>query len=394
MKNKIVLLLIIVSLLSIVIIFSIPKNKIEHKKHSESLSTKENKAEIKGVWITYMDLDMRNTDKTYTAFKSKFNSIADNCKNSGFNTLFVQVRPFSDALYKSDYFPYSHLLTGIQGKNPNYDPLKYMCDYCHKIGLRIHAWINPYRIKTKESPDKLYEKHPYLLNKKVGFEYKKELYYNPSSKDARKLIKNGIKEIIENYNVDGIQFDDYFYPTESSVIDKDNYSEYVKNVGAGNAISLTEWRKANVSLLIAEVYTLIHKTKDDVVFGISPQGNLENNEILCADIKEWCEKEGYLDYICPQLYFSLEHPQLPFEEALNQWIKLNYHNDIELYIGLAAYKAGTKDDFNTWNKNNILKNQLIIAKNKGVKSFILYSYDDLCRNSAKKEIENLKSILN
>ncbi len=350
--------------------------------------------EMRGVWVTYMDLNMEGTDKSYKSFKEKFKKIADTAKKDNFNTLIVQVRPFSDALYDSAYFPYSHILTGTQGKNPGYDPLKYMCRYSHKIGLDIHAWVNPYRIKINESPKKLSENNPYNNNKRLGVMVGKDIYYNPAIEDVRLLIELGIKEIVKNYDVDGIQFDDYFYPTQSKSFDEKEYNSYVKSVGAGNAISLQDWRIANVNILVAETYSIIHRLKDNVVFGISPQGNIDNDYDLCADVKNWCSKSGYIDYICPQLYYSLDNPALRYEDALNNWLNLEYSEDVTLYIGIAGYKTGTNSDNGTWlNSDKILQKEVKLLRKKGVKGFMFYCYSNLESDIAAKEVSNLVEIL-
>lgn len=360
----------------------------------QTSSIKNDNKEMRGVWVTYMDLNMENTDKSYKAFKEKFNKIANTAKKDNFNTLIVQVRPFSDALYDSAYYPYSHILTGTQGKDPGYDPLKYMCEYSHKIGLDIHAWVNPYRVKINESPKKLSENNPYTNNKRLGVMVGNDIYYNPALEDVRLLIELGIKEIVKNYDVDGIQFDDYFYPTQSKSFDEKEYNSYVKSVGAGKAISLKNWRIANVNILVAETYSLIHSIKDNVVFGISPQGNINNDYDLYADVKSWCSKSGYVDYICPQLYYSIENPALKYEDAINNWLELQYSDDVTLYIGIAGYKTGTNSDNGTWlNSDNILQKEVKILRKKGVKGFMFYSYLNLESENAAKEVSNLVKVL-
>lgn len=350
--------------------------------------------EMKGIWVTYMDLDMQSTDKSYETFKSKFKKIADTSKEKGFNSLIVQVRPFCDALYKSDYFPYSHILTGEQGKNPNYDPLKFMCSYAHRIGMNIHAWVNPYRIRTQSTPKVLSKNNPYIRDKELGVKTDTGTYFNPASEKVREIIEAGIKEIVENYDVDGIQFDDYFYPTQDESFDKSEYTAYTKSVGAGKALSLKNWRIANVNLLVAEVYNIIHSTKNDVQFGISPQGNIDNDYNMYADVKNWCKKYGYIDYICPQLYYSLKSPILSFPKALNQWCNLEYNKNVKLYIGIAGYKIGTNDDNGTWRlSNQILKDEVELLRKKGASGVIFYSYSNLNSKVSAKEISNLTKIL-
>ncbi len=344
---------------------------------------------IKGLWITYMELDTSDTDRSYSAFKTKFNEILQKAKNSGFNTLIVQVRPFSDALYKSKYFPFSHIISGKQGENPDYDPLEYMCSICHKNNIDIHAWVNPYRICTNNTPNSLSKDNPYIEDKSLGIEIKSGIYYNPALEKVQKLIVNGVKEIVENYDVDGVQFDDYFYPAKTKDFDSKEYSEYTKT-HKNKPMSLSHWRKENVNKLIRETYKAVHSVKSNVVFGISPQGNIKNNDEIYADVKTWCSKTGYIDYICPQLYYSLDNPALGYEDALNSWKKIIKNKNLKLYSGLAGYKAGTDSDSGTWEDfDDILLKEYNIAVNKKVNGIMLYSYNSLTEKSAKKEISNL-----
>ena len=353
--------------------------------------------EMRGVWISYMELTMENEhDKSETAFKKKFSSIALKCKDFGFNTLIVQVRPFCDALYDSKYYPYSHILTGVQGKDPGFDPLKIMCRICRENNLYIHAWVNPYRISSNNTPNTLSNDNPYSINKKIGLKTDSGIYLDPSSKDVRTLIVDGIKEIAEKYDVDGIQFDDYFYPTQNENFDSIQYQNYIESVGEDNCMNLDNWRKANVNMLISETYRAIHKTSNEIIFGISPQGNINNNENLYADVKSWCTCKGFIDYICPQIYFSLDNPALTFEDSLKSWSELEYADNVKLYIGLAGYKAGTDEDDNTWlERSDILSNEYkIIQSNDKVHGFILYSFASLNDEKANEELSNLKNILN
>lgn len=354
--------------------------------------------EMRGVWISYMELDMQNEEeKDAQAFRNKFEKMAVKCKDYGFNTLIVQVRPFADALYESEYYPYSHLLTGTQGENPEYDPLEIMCEISRNYGMYIHAWVNPYRIRSKSIPYELSEDNPYMQNSDLGIEYDDCIYLDPSNKKARELIINGVIEIAENYDVDGIQFDDYFYPTTDEDFDSKQYEEYVSDVGENNNMSLDNWRIANVNMLICDTYRAIHSLDKEVVFGISPQGNIDNNANLYADVMSWCTCRGFVDYICPQIYFSLENPALSFEDCLDSWCSLEFNDNVSLYVGLSGYKAGSEDyDEGTWlNSDEILAQEYEIVKdNENVSGIILYSYESLENETAKKEIDNLKNALN
>lgn len=410
MKNKKIVPIIVsvIAMLSVICISSFTREKPPKKQNDinniAALSSKatadtpESDEEMRGVWVSYMELSMENeSSKTQKAFEDKFTEIAQKCRGSGFNTLIVQVRPFCDALYKSSYFPWSHILTGTQGENPQYDALQIMCDICKENNLKIHAWINPYRVSSNETPKKLSGNNPYIKNSEIGIKTDNGIFLDPSNETAQQLICDGVKEIAENYDVDGIQFDDYFYPTEDESFDKKQYEAYIEKYGKENSMSLDNWRMQNVNTLICKVYRTIKSVDSSVEFGISPQGNIGNNDGLYADVKSWCTCKGFADYICPQIYFSLENPALTFEDCLDSWTSLDFDENVKLYVGLGGYKAGNGEyDEETWLlSNSILADEYdILRNNKSVRGFMLYSYNCLEDDTAKKEINNLINALN
>ena len=410
MKNKKIVPIIVsvIAMLSVICISSFTREKPPKKQNNinniAALSSKatadtpESDEEMRGVWVSYMELSMENeSSKTQKAFENKFTEIAQKCRESGFNTLIVQVRPFCDALYKSSYFPWSHILTGTQGENPQYDALQIMCDICKENNLKIHAWINPYRVSSNETPKKLSDNNPYIKNSEIGIKTDNGIFLDPSNETAQKLICDGVKEIAENYDVDGIQFDDYFYPTEDESFDKKQYEAYIEKYGKENSMSLDNWRMQNVNTLICKVYRTIKSVDSSVEFGISPQGNIGNNDGLYADVKSWCTCKGFADYICPQIYFSLENPALTFEDCLDSWTSLDFDENVKLYVGLGGYKAGKGEyDEKTWLlSDSILADEYdILRNNKSVKGFMLYSYSCLEDDTAKKEVNNLINALN
>ena len=364
-----------------------------------------NENEMKAVWVSYMDLNMKNTDYSKKAFKEKFNSIIKNCKRLKINSLVVHVRPFSDALYPSKYFPWSHIVSKEQGQNPGYDPLKYMVEKAHKDGMQFHAWINPFRIQLNNIPKKIGSSSPFTnfktIKSKILNEYFVDFgnskYLNPANSKVRELIVSGVKEIVENYNVDGIHFDDYFYPEVekgSETFDEESYEEYIKNLKKeDNALTHKVWRMENVNELIKKVYKEIKSVNPKVVFGISPCGNINANEKIGADVKTWCQNRGYVDYLCPQIYFSLDHPILPFKVCADSWLSLQKDPSIKLYCGLGAYKASREDyDKGTWKKQaNILKTQVEYTRGK-FQGYMLFDYGSLVSEECKTEVENLLKI--
>lgn len=347
--------------------------------------------EMRGVWVTYMDLDMQNTDMSRESFKKRFRHIADTAKKDKFNTLIVQVRPFCDALYRSSYYPSSHILSGKQGKYAGYDALEYMCAYTHKLGMELHAWVNPYRVRSSATL-KLSADNPYKKNPSLGVKVGNGIYLNPALPKVRELIENGVKEIVQNYNVDGIQFDDYFYPTDRRSFDGQAYREYSEK--ASEPLPLDKWRINNVNILVAEVHDIVHSVKKNVVFGISPQGNIDNDYRMYADVKSWCSQSGYVDYICPQLYYSLENPALKFGEALRNWLELDYDGSVTLYAGIAGYKTGTDSDGGTWNSSDrILQKEVNMLRKSKVSGFMFYTYSNLESEAAAREVANLIKVL-
>lgn len=400
MKKHLSLAVILTFILALVsVIYSVNHNsKITNKPEpviTENVSATEDEAQMRGLWVSYISLDMSDTDFSENAFRDKFGEIIKTAKEYRCNALFVHTRAFCDAFYKSEIFPSSHILWGEQGYEESYDALEIMCSLCEKENIELHAWVNPYRVKSKGAKFELSSHNPYVLDKSLGVEYDGGIYLNPAKKEVRNLIVNGVLEIIENYNINGIHFDDYFYPTNDESFDKAEYNQYLKACKSeSDAMPLNEWRKQNVNMLIAEIYRKIKETNPSISFGISPQGNIQNDFEMGADVKSWTENIGYADYICPQLYYSIENPALKFEAGLDSWLSFSRHENLKLYAGLAVYKAGTDSDDGTWLLNNdILATELKIINNKGLDGYILYDYEALISEKAKEEMCAFKESL-
>lgn len=365
--------------------------------------------EMRAVWISYLEF-LKSKNYTETQFKAYVDEMFDNCANAGMNTVIVQVRPFSDAMYPSKYFPWSQYASGELGKNPGYDPLEYMVDAAHERNLQIQAWINPYRI-TGSGTDisVLPVNHPARkwseneATKRNVLVYNNALYYNPSSKEVQKLIVDGVKEIIKNYDVDGIHFDDYFYPNLGSDYQKNfdaqEYQAYVAecNASGKKAIDIVQWRRNNVSTMVKNTYAAIKDLDSKCVFGISPQGNIDNLTSAVkyyVDIEKWLSSSGYIDYICPQLYWGLNHETAPFGSMLQDYLDIRTSNTVNIYVGLALYKAGaTLEGDPDWKQStSVIADELLLARKTGlVDGFMLYRYESLV--SKKAEMANLIKIL-
>ena len=360
---------------------------------NDTITTVKPAEEMRGVWVTYMTLDVENELEKEAAFKAKIDGIINDMEDANLNTMAVQVRPFSDAIYPSRYYPWSHILTGTQGEDPGYDPLEYIVQAAHEHEIAVHAWINPYRISTKDTPSELSGDNPAVKNAEMTVEVNGSLYLNPADENAVKLITDGVREIVAKYDVDAVQFDDYFYPPDCGDFDAEDYEAYCESTDS--PLPLEEFRKDNVSRMVRSVYQAVHQTKENVMFGISPQGNLGNNEGLYADVDKWCSEDGYIDYICPQIYFSLDNPALTFEDGLQDWLDMEKHEGLSLYIGIPAYKAGTDADSGTWLDNDeILKTEIGITRESAADGFMLYSYDSFHNEDNAEEVENVIRYLN
>lgn len=359
--------------------------------------------EMRGIWVPYFSISNGNSSMSEDEFKEHFDNIIKTATDNGMNTLFVHVRSHCDALYNSEIFPYSSVFTGEQGKSPDYDPLKYMVEASHKAGLEFHAWINPYRVRTNDNPTELSEKSPCYKwlndsdtdNDRNIIEYDGDLYLNPATSDVRSLIIEGVRELVQNYDIDGIHLDDYFYMFTESEFDEVEYNKYVGGISEDcTPLTLTEWRRANVNVLISGIYATVKNIDKEVLFGISPQGNMENDMNMGADIYSWCSQSGYVDYIAPQIYYNSENPLLPYEETLDSWRSIITNDSIKLYIGLALYKAGGTEDDGTWqNSDDIISKQIEYARTCSTDGFILYSWEYLQNEQTAAEVANIENIL-
>ena len=373
-----------------------------------SLNFSDNNAEVRAVWISYLEMQTLLKNKTEAQFTKNICTVFDNVKSFGLNAVIVQVRPFADALYKSEYFPWSYTITGTEGKNPGYDPLGVMVREAKSRGLRIDAWVNPYRVRAEGNSTPLCSANQAKKWIDSGdsavIQYGNFTSYNPADEKARKLIVNGIREIVKNYDVNGIHIDDYFYPTTDLAFDSSFYVTYKEN---GGKLSQADWRRANVEKLIKEIYTAVHEEDANVLFGVSPQGNISSNyNGQFIDMQKIASTPGYCDYVCPQVYYGFENQTQPFAKLVKEWNELVKDSGVELYIGLAAYKIGAADNWagtgkNEWvNSTNKLQKMVESCRSlSNCNGFFIYRYDSLFRPassvSAKvtKECDNLKKIL-
>ncbi|MDD4546890.1 MAG: family 10 glycosylhydrolase, partial [Oscillospiraceae bacterium] len=363
--------------------------------------------EFLGVWVSYIELSGMLNGKTIAQAKKQIDQIMIDSKAYGLNAVIFHVRSHSNAYYKLTKFKAAAAVEPLI--KAGFDPLEYAVQAAHSRGLELHAWVNPYRIGEN-------------LNYAVGKDYFKSgssYYYNPASTTAQNLIIDGVGEIVKNYDVDGVQFDDYFYPNDPTAVPVDKaaafeVAQYEKYKKDGGSLKIDGWRRLQVSKLISAVYSKVH-TREGCVFGISPGANQSKNySKLYADIELWMKQAKYIDYVCPQIYYGLLNKSSPFVANLNGWMAIERNSSVKLYIGLALYKIGiTKDTcagspagITEWaDHDDIMKEQLLLVRSKsecGGVMFFSYSFfnpsaikesSDWIKAVGVREIENLLEVL-
>ncbi|MGI6084240.1 MAG: family 10 glycosylhydrolase [Acetivibrionales bacterium] len=357
--------------------------------------------DFRGLWVaTVANIDYPTKPTTNSEIlKSEAIEILDYAKNTGLNAVFLQVRPSGDALYPSKYYPWSKYLTGTQGLAPSggFDPLEFWISEAHKRGLELHAWINPYRV-TKRAYGEPAHDYASLHNtnpakKNPGWTVKHadgNIYLNPGLPETRQLIINGVLEIVENYHVDGIHFDDYFYP-DRNFNDNETYKKY-------NPLkkSLDDWRRDNVNTLVRDVYTAIKGSgKSNIRFGISPFGiwankssnprgsdtnGLESYSSHYADSLYWINNK-LIDYIVPQIYWNIGYSIADYEKLSVWWENAVKGSNVDLYIGHAAYKAGNSDPKSPWYGTAEIARQLYLNERSNIiKGSVFFNYNVMAKN--------------
>ena len=386
-------LILIIFLLLLVYIF-IPSKSEEEKSEV---------TERRAVFISYIELGNYIRGKDVSDAKKTIDDMIKNVNNFGFNMIILQVRSFSDAIYPSTIFPSSRSVVNMEGDTLSFDILDYFIKIAHKNNIELHAWINPYRISndtdiniiSKDNPAyKLLNTNSIKIIDNVG------IYYNPASSEVFDLILDGIEEIIKNYDVDGIHFDDYFYPKSSDI----DYIEYNIAKDLDSSLTLQEFRLNVITSLIKETYDFIKDYDKSILFGISPDGNIDNNyNSNYVDTRKFCTEEGYLDYIMPQVYYGFLNSVKPFEDTVKSWNNL-ITNGIDLIPALAFYKTGNIDEFakegvNEWiDYNNIIAREVMLSRElTNYNGFSIFRYDSLFSNNLSQnaflEKENLKNII-
>lgn len=330
-------------------------------------------------WLYYNEIeDLVKESASEEDFIANIENIVDKLIEFSVNTLILHVRAFDDAFYKSEIFPVSKYCRDFEGKL-KFDVLKCFIDVCHRKNIKLWGWVNPYRINKFDDTSVITEgffQYDALIseNKQMIIRSSNGVYYNPADEQVKRHIVDGIREILENYDIDGIHFDDYFYPRTDKDFDSEYYESYIKS---GGALSLADFRRENVNSLIYSVYSLTKKYNK--VFSISPISNIDQNiNSYFADVKLWATSDAYVDYIIPQIYFGFQNPVQPFKETLEKWVDLTGDSE-KLLIGLAVYKSGTSDTYaksgkDEWKSRDVISKEIdLICKNYKNIGFVYYS---------------------
>lgn len=335
--------------------------------------------ELRGVWVSFLDLEPLLAGADPATAAARLDGMLDTCRQQGLNTVFFHVRSHSDAWYPSTVYPAAEAVSALLATG--FDPLGYAIQAAHDRGLSLHAWINPYRIGDTPPPD----------TAPTHFQKEDVWYYAPSDPAARRLVLDGVREILDAYPVDGIHFDDYFYPAGMAAD-----GEAFEEIPAGGDV--IAWRQTQVDTLVSAVWGLCHSRGR--TFGVSPMAVIDRCRTeACADVTRWMAEPGYIDYICPQLYTGFTHETQPFDRLLAQWAALPRREGIALYVGLALYKAGLAEDTyagsgrGEWAAHSDIIARQITALRQEADGFVLFRYEHLTAPAAAEERKQLQNVL-
>jgi uncharacterized lipoprotein YddW (UPF0748 family) len=311
--------------------------------------------ETRAAWVASVgNIDWPSTPGLPVADQQQeYRTLLDDVQRHGLNTVIVQVRPTADALWPSQYEPWSHWLTGVQGKDPGYDPLAFLVEEAHARGLKFHAWFNPFRVSKQADPAQLVPEHPARQHPDWVFAYGGQLYYDPGEPAVRELVTDVVLDVAERYPIDGVHFDDYFYPYP---VEGEQLPDAAAFAGHGAGFpDIGDWRRHNVDELVKGVSERLRALDKGIVFGISPFGiwrneaadprgsattGIQSYDTTYADSWTWVH-EGWVDYIVPQIYWEIGHPTADYATLVPWWARAVAGTGVQLYTGQAAYKVGT-----------------------------------------------------
>lgn len=364
--------------------------------------------ELRAVWVNYNELSMKSLGGgTEEDFKNKAEEMCRNIRAWGMNTVILHVRPFCDAFYPSEHFPWSAYLSGTQGEAVGYDPVGIFLSCAKAQNLSVQAWINPYRVLLSAEWADLSANNPAKQWYEAGkFENllltDSGIYLNPASLEAQTLIINGVRELLQKYSFDAVHMDDYFYPTTDPSVDAPSYEAYLS---AGGRLTQDDWRRENVSMFVSALYTAIKAQNPQTQLVISPGGDIrKNHDNLYADVERWAREPGFLDVLIPQLYYGFENGTKPFAQTAAEWANLRFAENVALCFGLAAYKCGKEDvhagtgSLEWTQQSDILARQLELCRTlPHYGGFALYTYSSIYMadsdENMKKEWKNFRNVL-
>lgn len=349
-----------------------------------------NQKGMNAAWITTVyNSDWPSKKNNLEAQKQQMRNILDNLKDTGINTVMFQARPKGDALYNSNINPWSDILTGEQGKNPGYDPLAFVIEEAHKRGMKVHAWLNPYRVTTSGTDlSVLSESNPARQHPDWTLTHDGRIYFNPELPQVKQLIYDTVGEIVKNYDVDGIHFDDYFYPANYPLPD-----------GEGRDGKVANSRRDNINEMVFGVKNTIKDIKPHVEFGVSPSGIWKNKSSDIngsdtrgkesyysdyADTVGWI-KNNYVDYVVPQLYWQIGYNIADYSKLVSWWSNQIKGSNVNLYIGQGIYKDEVA--------NEIDKQLNLNKQYSEIKGSVFYSTSDIISNRAGCR-DKIKTVLN
>ncbi|MEU1938942.1 glycoside hydrolase family 10 protein [Streptomyces coeruleorubidus] len=350
-------------------------------------------SEMRGVWLaTVANRDWPSKPGlTATRQRAELITHLDRAVRNRLNTVVFQVRPTADALWPSPFEPWSQYLTGTQGRDPGWDPLGTAVEEAHARGLKLHAWFNPYRVAAHADPTRLAADHPARTNPDWVVTYGGKLYYNPGLPEVRGFVQEAMLDAVAKYPVDGVHFDDYFYPypVAGQTFDDDTaYDEY----GAGFP-DRAAWRRDNIDKLVRETADRIKRVRPGTPFGISPFGvwrnaatdsrgsdtraGVQTYDDLHADTRKWVRK-SWIDYIVPQLYWNIGFSAADYAKLLPWWAEVARGTSTRLYVGEALYKAGDPAQPAAWQDPAELSRHLTLAREHAqVRGHVFFAAKDV-----------------
>lgn len=350
------------------------------------------KREFRAVWLaTVKNIDWPSKPGLSTEKQKKeLIAILDEHQKNNINAVFFQIRPAADALYAKSTEPWSAVLTGTQGEAPKpfYDPLDFAIKEAHLRGMELHAWFNPYRATTDADSLSLSKNHITNTHPEWIFSYDGKKYFNPALAEVRSYINQVVMNVVRQYDIDGVHFDDYFYPYPGKTPLPDSLTFVNNKRGQKN---IEDWRRENVDLLIKELSDSIHHVKNYVKFGVSPFGiwrNLKDDprgsdsngfsgySALYADVYKWTE-EGWLDYVNPQIYFPFGYAPAAYEKLTDWWATNSFGKHV--YIGHGVYRLNQKA--NGWDNPQQLPNQIrYLRENPKIQGSVFFSSKSVTNN--------------